>query len=211
MTLRSVFLLLLSVFAAIFLVLNWSGIMQPVPVNLLFTQSEAPLGLILLAIFGVLWAISMVWSLAQQAATLVEIRKAYKEAKQSRSLADTAEQSRFEQTKSVLHDDIDKVRTEVRACLEESVQQINASVHKQDEKLVNQQAQLELLIKTQALICQKLEIQMPQASAEAEVAPKRGFFSFFHAKDKREPTAVDVVALPKQEEPNKSPKEVETT
>ena len=99
MTLRSVVLAILSLLALIFLILNWQGITASVPVNLIVEEIQAPLGLILLVILGGLWLFGIAWALMQQASTLVEIRKAYKEANANKSLADHAEQSRLEQTK----------------------------------------------------------------------------------------------------------------
>ena len=94
MPIRTVVLVFLCIVAAVFLILNWPGITAPVPVNLLYTDTEAPLGLILLLVLGVLWIAGIIWALLQQAATLLEIRKAYKEADSSRGLADSAEKSR---------------------------------------------------------------------------------------------------------------------
>ena len=91
MPIRTVVLVFLCIVAAVFLILNWPGITAPVPVNLLYTDTEAPLGLILLLVLGVLWIAGIIWALLQQAATLLEIRKAYKEADSSRGLADSAE------------------------------------------------------------------------------------------------------------------------
>ena len=48
MHLRSVFLLLLFVLCTVFLIVNWQGVMADVNVNLLRTEIQAPLGLILL-------------------------------------------------------------------------------------------------------------------------------------------------------------------
>ena len=48
MHLRSVFLLLLFVLCTVFLIVNWQGVMADVNVNLLWTEIQAPLGLILL-------------------------------------------------------------------------------------------------------------------------------------------------------------------
>ena len=80
MTVRSVVLVLLSVFAAIFLILNWAGITATVPVNLLFVQTQAPLGLILLVVLGVLWCVGIVWALMQQASTRGGRRRGCREA-----------------------------------------------------------------------------------------------------------------------------------
>ena len=71
------------------LVVNWAGITASVPVNLVYTDTEAPLGLILLLVLGALWIAGIIWALLQQAATLLEIRKAYKDAESSRGLRST--------------------------------------------------------------------------------------------------------------------------
>lgn len=119
MTVRSVILVLLSLFAAIFLILNWQGIMAPVPVNLLFEQMEAPLGLILLVVLGALWCVGIVWALMQQAATLVEIRKAYKEANINKNLADHAEKSRIEQVRQSMEGEIKNFEESLLAAIKE--------------------------------------------------------------------------------------------
>lgn len=106
MPIRTVVLVFLCIVAAVFLILNWPGITAPVPVNLLYTDTEAPLGLILLLVLGVLWIAGIIWALLQQAATLLEIRKAYKEADSSRGLADSAEKSRFEESKKAFHEEL---------------------------------------------------------------------------------------------------------
>ena len=61
MNIRSVVLVVLCLLSAIFLIINWGTITAPVTVNFLFTQQEAPLGLILLLVLGLLWIVGMVW------------------------------------------------------------------------------------------------------------------------------------------------------
>ena len=96
MSIRTVVILLLCILSAVFLAVNWSGIVAPVPVNLLFTQVQAPLGLILFVVLGLLIVACLLWSIMQQAAVLVDIRKAYREARTNKRLAEDAEQSRLE-------------------------------------------------------------------------------------------------------------------
>ena len=92
MAIRTVVLILLTLLSALFLVVNWAGITASVPVNLVYTDTEAPLGLILLLVLGALWIAGIIWALLQQAATLLEIRKAYKDAESSRALKPPARQ-----------------------------------------------------------------------------------------------------------------------
>lgn len=135
MTLRSVVLAILSLLALIFLILNWQGITAPVPVNLIVEEIQAPLGLILLVILGGLWLFGIAWALMQQASTLVEIRKAYKEANANKSLADHAEQSRLEQTKESLRQEMIKSREELLAGIKAAVEVPTASAQDAQKRL----------------------------------------------------------------------------
>lgn len=96
MSIRTAVVFILSILGVFFLAVNWAGIVAPVPVNLLYTQVEAPLGLIVLLLLGVLWIAWILWSLMQQASFLVDIRRAYKEAQTNKNLAENAELSRTE-------------------------------------------------------------------------------------------------------------------
>ena len=135
MTVRSVVLVLLSILAAIFLILNWQGIVAPVPVNFIFGQIEAPLGLILLVVLGVLWIVGIAWSLMTQASTLLEIRRAYKEANANKSLANHAELSRTEQMKKTLQEEMNRMQTQLVAELKASTQTSAAAASHNDERL----------------------------------------------------------------------------
>ena len=100
MHLRSVFVLLLFVLCSIFLVVNWEGVMADVSVNLLYTQIQAPLGLILLLGPGLMILICLVYGLVQQAALSMELRRVNKQLQEARDLAQKAERSRFTELKS---------------------------------------------------------------------------------------------------------------
>ena len=72
MHLRTVFLLLLFVFCSIFLIVNWEGVMADVTVNLLYTQIQAPLGLILLLGPGLVILCCLFYGFVQQSALSLE-------------------------------------------------------------------------------------------------------------------------------------------
>ena len=99
MHLRSVFLLLLFVLCTVFLIVNWQGVMADVNVNLLWTEIQAPLGLILLLGPGLVILICLVYGFVQQAALSMELRRVNKQLQQARELAQKAEQSRFTELK----------------------------------------------------------------------------------------------------------------
>lgn len=102
MAIRTVILLVLCLLTALFLALNWAGVMAPVPVNLLVVDTQAPLGFILLLIFGFLFVAVLFWALFKQAALLTEVRRINKAAIADRSLAQDAENSRFEEVRKAL-------------------------------------------------------------------------------------------------------------
>ena len=105
MNLRSVFLFVVLIFCAIFLVVNWGGIVTDVPVNLLYTEIEAPLGLILLLVLGFLVVLCLMYAFLQQASLALEMRRAHKELEDARQLAQRAERSRFVE----LHNELQKL------------------------------------------------------------------------------------------------------
>ncbi len=113
MALRTLILFLLAVLAAVFVVVNWQGVMAVTTVNLVYTQIQAPLGLILICIFGALWAVGILWAMMQQLAILMEMRKAYKIATSSKELADKAELSRLENMRKVLSEEMEKLSAKV--------------------------------------------------------------------------------------------------
>ncbi len=193
MTLRSVVLVLLCAFAAVFLILNWAGITALVPVNLIVTETQAPLGLILLIVLGTLWVVGIVWALMQQASTLVEIRKAYKEANTNKSLADHAELSRLEQAKESLRQEM----TKLQEAILKSVREMAAAPQKAAEEGARRtsalEASVEKLTRRVEMLAEKAGIDdVPVESAEM---PKKGFFGFLSAKEK----LVEVVEVPAQQ------------
>ena len=180
MTLRSVVLAILSLLALIFLILNWNGIMAPVPVNLIVNEVQAPLGLILLMILGGLWLFGIAWALMQQASTLVEIRRAYKEANANKSLADHAEMSRLEQTKESLRQEMTKSREELLAGIKEAVAVPAASAQDAQKRLEAVEKALEKLTLRVEQIADKAQIgPAPELPPEPEPKKSGGFFSFF--------------------------------
>ena len=99
MHLRTVFLILLLIFCSIFLVVNWEGVMAPVTVNLLYTETQAPLGLILLLGPGLLIFVCLIYGFIQQAAL-----------QNAQDLASKAELSRFNDLKKDIDQQIKKLQ-----------------------------------------------------------------------------------------------------
>ena len=112
MHLRSVFLLLLFVLCSVFLIVNWEGVMAEVNVNLLWTEIQAPLGLILLMGPGLLILICLIYGFVQQAGLSMELRRVNKQLQQARDLAQKAELSRFTELKSEMQKQITELQNQ---------------------------------------------------------------------------------------------------
>jgi len=77
-------------------VLNWQTLAAPAPLDLVLWQVNAPLGVVLLALAGVLLSLFMIAYLYNQIDALLENRKLLKEIQRVQELADKAEASRIE-------------------------------------------------------------------------------------------------------------------
>lgn len=195
MTLRSVILSILSLLALIFLILNWQGITAPVPVNLIVEEIQAPLGLILLVILGGLWLFGIAWALMQQASTLVEIRKAYKEANANKSLADHAEMSRLEQMKEAMSAEMNRNREDLLKGLQEALAKPTSGVEETQKRLdAVEKALLKLTLRLEQL-AEKAQIGPAPELPEPEPETKRRFFGFLGAgkTHKDEPSVEEAV------------------
>ena len=203
MAIRTVILILLTLLSALFLVVNWAGITASVPVNLVYTETQAPLGLILLLVLGALWIAGIIWALLQQAATLLEIRRAYKDAESSRGLADNAEASRFETAKKLVHEEISAAQEK----LAETAKENEARQTEMQEKLASR---LDALQEAVTLIDTKLDAVLKEKGL-AVIKPepeekKSGLFSFFSHKQESAVARV-VKAEEKPEEDDKPAQE----
>lgn len=76
--------------------LNWHTLTAPAVLDLVVWKGEAPLGVVLLAMAGVLLAFFLVALLNNQIGSLLESRRLLKEIQRVQALADKAEASRIE-------------------------------------------------------------------------------------------------------------------
>lgn len=76
--------------------LNWGTLMADAPLNLLVARIDAPLGVIMLALSGVMAAAFVFAYLHNHIGSLLETRKLLKEVQRAHDLADKAEASRVE-------------------------------------------------------------------------------------------------------------------
>ncbi len=106
MYLRTLFILIVLAAVAIFAAINWSAFMAPTPLSVVFAKVEAPLGLILLAIVGLLTLLFLLYVLYLQSSILMENRRNARELQAQRELAERAEASRISQLHSFLEGEL---------------------------------------------------------------------------------------------------------
>ena len=112
MYLRTVLIILVLGLVAIFAIFNWSAFSAPTTLTLGFATVEAPLGLILLGVVGVVTALFLVYVVFLQSSTLMDSRRQARELQAQREIADRAEASRFEQLRSTMEDEIKQLQNQ---------------------------------------------------------------------------------------------------
>lgn len=104
MSLRNVFLLLLVVVLAVFTIVNWSAFIAPTTLSLVVATVNAPLGLIMLVITGLLAALFLAYVTYLQSTVILEARRSAREITAQREIADRAEASRFTELRMFLEE-----------------------------------------------------------------------------------------------------------
>ena len=106
MSVITILVLLVLVGIGTFVAVNWTLFLAPATLSLVVGTVEAPLGLIMLALMGVLTALFLVVLVALQTRVLLEARRHAKEMQAQRELADQAEASRFTELRSYIGNEI---------------------------------------------------------------------------------------------------------
>jgi predicted Holliday junction resolvase-like endonuclease len=152
MYLRTVLILAVLGLIVLFSALNWSAFIAPTVLSLGFTSVEAPLGLILLAIVALLTLLFLVYITYLQSTVLLESRRHARELQLQRDLAEQAEASRFnqlrtlmeteleklagdmEQSKSLLLTRLDQIERDLRAALEQTGNSLAAYIGELEDR-----------------------------------------------------------------------------
>jgi uncharacterized integral membrane protein len=148
-------LLTIVVSLVIFAALNWTAMISPVPLSLLFAETDAPLGLILLSATGILTLLFIAFVIYIQSSTLMLRKRLNRELETQRELADKAEASRFTQLRTYLENALQsqkKQNTEnhqqmearlaeteanIRAVIEETGRTLSAYIGELEDRLEN--------------------------------------------------------------------------
>ncbi len=120
MTYRALTLIAALAALALFAFLNWTVFNAPTVLNLGFAEVNAPLGLIMLVVTGVVSALFLVYIVLQQAGVILETRRYAKELKSHRELADSAEASRFTELRSYMESELRRIEAQGAAAQRET-------------------------------------------------------------------------------------------
>ncbi len=102
MKIRSLLMLAVLIVVAGFVALNWTAFMTPTTLSLGLTETQAPLGMVMLGLMLVLVAMFLAFVVYLQTSVLFDARHHARELRLNRELADKAEASRFTELRAAL-------------------------------------------------------------------------------------------------------------
>ena len=111
MPLRNILLIFILRVLVIFAAINWSAIVEPTSISLIFTTVQAPLGLILLTITALLAVFFLTFVVYMQSSILMERQRLSRDLETQRQLANQAEASRFSELHAYLETELQQLAT----------------------------------------------------------------------------------------------------
>ena len=135
MNIRSVLIALALMLLAVFALLNWAAFTAPTTLSVGFAEVQAPLGLIMLIVTGVVSALFLLYIVFMLAGALMETRRSTKELNAQRDLADKAEASRFSELRSFLEGELRKMEAQAAAGTREIGARVDALQKQLQDKL----------------------------------------------------------------------------
>jgi len=109
MRFRTILLIVILALVALFAAVNWTTFTTPNTLSLIYTDFQAPLGLVMLGVVVLLTAVFLFYILAMQTSIMLESRRLSRQLEQQRNLADQAEQSRLTGLRQYLADEIEQL------------------------------------------------------------------------------------------------------
>jgi len=153
MSLRTLFLLAVVAVIAVFAAINWTAFTTPTTLSLVFAKVEAPLGIVMLVITGMVGVLFLTYVVYLQSTILLESRRNARELETQRKLADEAEASRFTelrtllegrssaieaalaQSQSALQNRLDGISADLKATVEQSGTVLSAYIGEVEDRL----------------------------------------------------------------------------
>src|ERR1700712_2364738 len=135
MRMRTLLLLLIVVVLGTFTILNWTAFTTPTNLSLVFGSVQAPLGLVMLVITGILATLFLLYVAYLQGTVILEARRSSRELQSQRQLADQAEASRFTELRAVVEARLDRLDIELRATMEQTAAGLSANIGEMEDRL----------------------------------------------------------------------------
>lgn len=196
MKIRTLGMLLIVIVMAVFLIINWGTLSQVTTVNLVYTEMEAPLGIIVVAAFAAVVVLLMAYTVWQQASVMMELRAAYKEARTARQMAEDADKSRIAEIRADFKERMEKMEALLATRTDEVIRLMAERNQLEDETLSKFRAehqaradearasleqQLRVLEKRviEALPAPKAEVVEQQSDAKEEEEARKTFRELF--------------------------------
>lgn len=129
MKFKTLLLLVFILLVAGLVALNLEEVLRPTTLNLGLASVEAPLGLVMLGLTGLVLLVALTVMVLNQTAHLMEVRRISKEATEQRHLADKSEASRFVELREFLQQELQALATreqETEARLNQRLDQVQA-------------------------------------------------------------------------------------
>lgn len=115
MPIRALVLVLALAMLSAFVFLNWTAFSTPTSLSLVFGTVQAPLGLIMLLVTGVLAGAFIAYAMYLQATMFAETRRMSRGLEAQRKLAEETEASRFTQLQRLIEERFGKMEEAIRA------------------------------------------------------------------------------------------------
>ena len=153
MYLRTLLIMVVLGSLIVFAALNWMAFVSPFKLSVGFTTVEAPLGLVLLGIVGLLTLLFLIYIVFLQSSSLLESRRQARALQNQREIAEQAEASRFSQMRSYLEGELkdfavknetartsvlarlDQLERDLRLAVEQSANSLAAYIGEIDDRL----------------------------------------------------------------------------
>jgi hypothetical protein len=147
---RTIVLVVAILLVAGFAALNWTEIVRPTPLSFGLMVTNAPLGLILLALLGITLVLFLASSAAMRTQSLLDYRNHQKTLEAQRELADKAEASRFVELRSYMDTHLKEMRerdaiaaTEFDKAMLQSRREVQAQMEQMNRMIAGRLNELE--------------------------------------------------------------------
>lgn len=142
MRLRTISVLVVLILIAGFLWLNWPAITAVAKFDLVLATIEAPVGLVMLAIIGLIVATFTIYLVVSQGAMLLEARRSGRELQAQKAVAERAETSRYIELRELIQAEFARlgerlieVQGEMRRDIQNGENSIAATIAELDDRL----------------------------------------------------------------------------